>query len=123
MARIPAQSGNQGEELVVNYLMKKNFAILARNYRSRGGEIDIVAQSKNLVIFVEVKLRTKHFFDLSTVITPLKQRKIIMTAEQFLVQHDLDTVDCRFDVALVEPDVHGDLHITYLENAYQKEEW
>lgn len=123
MKSIHLHIGNHGEALIADYLTKKGYAILMRNYRTQGGEIDIIARSKEYIMFVEVKMRTKHFFDLSTSITPSKQRKIIQTAEYFLMQHALYENACRFDVALLEPDVEGKLAITYLENAYQKEDW
>lgn len=49
--------GNLGEKIACNYLMKKGFLIINRNYRSKTGEIDIIAKSKNTLVFVEVKTK------------------------------------------------------------------
>ncbi len=112
--------GNLGEELVARYLEKDGFAILARNYSVRGGEIDIIATKKELIVFVEVKTRTSQLFALSEVITYSKQKKIIFTAQHFLARHEsLDKI-YRFDVALVEG---IDSDITYLPNAFTQSDW
>ena len=112
--------GNAGEELVVHYLEKDGFTILARNYAVRGGEIDIIATKKDLVVFVEVKTRTSQLFPLSEVITLSKQKKIIFTAQHFLARNgSLDKV-YRFDVALVEG---IDSEITYLPHAFTQTDW
>lgn len=116
------QFGSSGESLVCSALRKQGFVILARNYTVRGGELDIVARKKNQIVFVEVKTRAKKFFDLSSVITRAKQGKIIHAAEQFLLEHKLEQVFCSFDVALLEPNGDGVLSLTYLADAFQKDE-
>ncbi len=112
--------GDAGEDLVARSLEKEGFSILARNYAVRGGEIDIIATKKELLVFVEVKTRVSQHFSLSEVITRSKQKKIIFTAQHFLARHgSLDKV-CRFDVALVEG---VDSEITYLPNAFMQSDW
>lgn len=116
--------GKKGEDLVALYLQQQGYTICARNYTQRCGEIDIIAQKETVRAFVEVKLRQSHYFALSEVITPSKQRKIIAAARwynsQERTQHDLIY---RFDVALLEH--HGsDYDITYIPNAFtQGETW
>ena len=114
--------GNHGEELVARALQEQGFKILARNYTSRQGEIDIVAYKKNLIIFVEVKTRSANYFDLSEVITHRKQHNIINTAKQFIAKHDYENVSYRFDVALLEPNHDGILSISYLSDAFRENE-
>lgn len=51
-------TGNKGEELAAEYLQKKGYTILAKNYRSKWGEVDIIAKQNKVVVFVEVKTKT-----------------------------------------------------------------
>lgn len=116
--------GKKGEELVVRYLQQQGFIIRACNYQQRCGEIDIIAEKENVRAFIEVKLRQSHYFNLSEVITPSKQRKIIMTARLYNSrQQDNKPMVYRFDVALLEHNGY-DYDITYISNAFtQGEAW
>ena len=109
--------GQQGEELVAQSLQKNGYEIVAHNYRQRCGEIDLIVRKKDRLAFVEVKMRRSRYFDLMTVITPSKQRKIIATAKHFLTRYPSDSFYCQFDVALVEPH-NGEYIITYVPNAF-----
>ncbi len=112
--------GTIGEKKVVNYLLQDGFTIIEQNYRVREGEIDIIAQKKELLIFVEVKTRATPTYALSEVITRSKQKKIIFTAKHFLVTHHYKNHVYRFDVALVEG---SDLTINYITNAFSENPW
>ena len=109
--------GQQGEDLVARTLEQQGFVIEARNYRKRYGEIDLIASKKELLIFVEVKRRAQKYFDLEYLITPSKQRKIIMVAKEYIVRYNQDQKVCRFDVALIVGD-----QLTYLPNAFNEGE-
>jgi putative endonuclease len=109
-----------GENLVAQTLINQGFTILERNYRRFNGEIDIIAHQKELLIFVEVKTRRSSYFDLSLVITPSKQNKIIAAAKLYLTaSKDHYTKICRFDVALVQGDPAMP-EITYIPNAFME---
>jgi putative endonuclease len=112
--------GGRGETKVVDYLVHEGFAIIERNYQIRGGEIDIIAQKKELLIFVEVKTRATPTAALSEVITRSKQKKIIFTAKHFLVTHQYHNHVYRFDIALVEG---SGLTINYIPNAFSENPW
>lgn len=115
---IRKQFGNDGEQAVANFLQRKGFTILSRNYTVKGGEIDIIAADLTTVVFVEVKARRDHYFDSGQVITPSKQQKIIYTAKTYLSTHpDLFDKICRFDVALVEQRDQQQ-KITYIPHAF-----
>lgn len=114
------KAGDVGESLVAQFLQKQGFTILARNYTKRTGEIDLVARQRNLVVFVEVKTRTKTMFDLTEVINKTKQRRIISAAKSFILEHNLYEHILRFDVALIEQLEQGS--ITYIPNAFMHEE-
>jgi putative endonuclease len=113
------QVGNAGEEQTVTYLKSQGFTIVARNYAKRYGEIDIIAQKKDVLAFVEVKFRTKQFFDTTEVITRSKQRKIIMVAKEFICSHTVENKVCRFDVALIEKETNS---LCYIPNAFTESE-
>lgn len=79
--------GNQGEDLACEYLRKQGYKILERNYRIRGGEIDIIAQDKEYLVFVEVKTRLSHDFGLPVeAITPWKIKYLLKTAQFYLLK-------------------------------------
>lgn len=109
------QLGIAGEQQVQTYLKNQGFLIKACNYRQAFGEVDIIAQKKELLIFVEVKARTNAQFDLSEVITKSKQRKIILCAHHYMSTQELYEVNARFDVALVDGN-----RITYIPDAFQE---
>ena len=111
------QRGNSAEDLVARTLEGEGFTILARNYTRRNGEIDIIASTDTVLVFVEVKMRTSAYFDLSEVITPSKQRKIIAVAQDYIARNDVQKM-CRFDVALVKGE-QKNATITYLDDAFQ----
>ena len=98
----PREIGNLGEDFTAEFLKSKGCEILARNFRIRGGEIDIVAKKGELLHIVEVKTRAPN--PLSTgdeAITPQKQAFIIRAAEAYLKKYELE-MSCVFDVAIVE---------------------
>jgi len=79
-------TGNNGEDLACEYLKKQGYKILERNYRIRGGEIDIVAMDKEYLVFVEVKTRSSHEFGFPVeAMTPWKIKFLLKTA-QFYIQ-------------------------------------
>jgi len=104
----------QGEQAVADYLKEQGFTIIARNYRQRYGEIDLIGRKKNMLTFVEVKTRTHQFIDPAEVIVSSKQRKIILTAYTFLNEYAYTDMECRFDIALVN---HAH-EIHYIANAF-----
>lgn len=90
--------GAVGEVLAARYLRKKGYTILSANYRTRFGEIDIIAANKKYIAFVEVKLRgSAAIYTPQEAVTPVKQRKIIRTAMLYLQTHETD-LQSRFDV-------------------------
>ena len=121
MSKTPEQHqlGNRGESLVAQLLENKGYTIIARNYQKRFGEIDLIAERNDVLAFVEVKTRTHELFDLSELITPTKQRKIIATAKAFIAEKHYDDKTCRFDVALLQ-DCNAD-KISYISNAFTEE--
>ena len=90
--------GAWGEERAAKYLRSKGYTILERNFRCRAGEIDIIALRGGVIAFVEVKLRRdSEFAEAREFVTPAKQRRVILTAEYWLVSHRTE-LQPRFDV-------------------------
>ncbi|HML19419.1 MAG TPA: YraN family protein [Candidatus Dependentiae bacterium] len=108
--------GDKGEALVADYLKKEKFRIIARNYRQRNGEIDLIALRDDMIVFVEVKARTHSSFDLSEVVSTTKQKRIVACARYFIVEHKMYNVSYRFDVALLENLQTG--QIVYIKDAF-----
>lgn len=116
-----AQLGAAGERAVGIFLEKQGYKILVYNYRITGGEIDLIATRKDVIAFVEVKVRTTDYFNSSNVIIPSKQRKIILSAKKFCMLHKIIYKILRFDIALLKPN-GDDFEITYIPNAFTQRE-
>jgi putative endonuclease len=110
--------GLQGETFVANFLKNRGFLILATNFKSRFGEIDIIAQKGEVVAFVEVKSRKTYYFPISQAVTYGKQKKIIKTAKYYILTHNITNKACQFDVATVLYNNHDTPQIDYIENAF-----
>jgi len=95
--------GILGENIACAELTQRGYAILERRYRTRYGEIDIVARDGEVTVFVEVKTRDGNDFgDGAEAVTPWKQRRIAKMAVDFLARHRLHDRPCRFDVVAVD---------------------
>ena len=107
-----------GESFVCEYLRKNRCRILVRNYTKRGGEIDIIAENQQYILFVEVKQRGEgSFTGAAESVTFSKRQKIIRTAEIFL-QGYKEGKQPRFDVACVGMK-NGELFLeNYIINAF-----
>jgi putative endonuclease len=94
--------GKEGESIAVQYLIKNGYKILETNYRTKLGEIDIIAKDKKTIVFVEVKARRSvHFGSPKWAVTPQKQKKISMVALYYLKTTDQSNVNARFDVVAI----------------------
>lgn len=94
--------GDSGEEGAVRFLKKKGFEIMERNFRTRFGEIDIIAIDEDMLVFVEVKVkRGEKFGDPGEMIDSRKIEKIKRTANYFLQEKDLCDIPWRIDAVLI----------------------
>jgi putative endonuclease len=101
--------GNWGESLAALHLESKGYEILERNWRTANGEIDLVVKAGQELVFVEVKTRRgKSMGAPEEGLTPRKADKLMMLAQMYVSQHDLD-VDWRIDLVAVELDSKGKL--------------
>jgi putative endonuclease len=111
--------GKTGEDLACAELLRRGYAVVARRYRRRGGEIDIVARDGRTIVFVEVKTReTREFGDGADAITGLKRMRMAQIAEDYLARHGGATVPCRFDVVVIGLDT-GQPVVEVYQNAFE----
>lgn len=106
--------GNDGENRAADFLSENSYTIIGRNWRTRCGEIDIIASKDDVLVFVEVKtLPSGSLETLSHELDLRKQRKIIETANFFLLKHrQYNNRKIRFDVIVVDmPNLPSVYHI------------
>lgn len=115
--------GHQSELLVADHLRHQGFKILELNYKKFFGEIDIIAQKKDLIVFVEVKARRNSQISMHELVRPSKQHKIIMVAQSYIGLHNLHDKVCRFDVALLHIIESKQPELTYIPNAFCQGEY
>lgn len=103
------------EESAACHLQRAGLKIEARNYRSRHGEIDLIARDGDTLVFVEVRYRrSSRYGSASATVDARKQRKLLATADSYLQRHRLDC-PCRFDVVGIEGDAQN---IQWIKNAF-----
>ncbi len=110
--------GNIGEDAATEFLVQNGYKILKRNFNfGKSGEIDIIALDGNIIVFVEVKTRSKNspYGDALFSITPQKQKHIRKAAEGYLYVNKMIDRDCRIDVITIETD-SGKNKIEHLTN-------
>lgn len=112
--------GNKGEMLAARYLMNEGYCIREYNWRSGHKEIDLIAQQRDILVFVEVKSRTSEDYgDAVSAVTPQKMQRLISAAESYIIRNKID-LQFRFDVVTVVGS--GDSHrIEHIEDAFSPE--
>ena len=112
--------GNFGEDCAAKFLEEQGYTIVARNFRIRSAEIDIIAKIAGTIVFVEVKARsnTRHGLP-SEAVTIRKQKKIIEAAGVFLQDENFCDCACRFDVIEIFLDGERVEEINHIENAFE----
>jgi len=104
MGKAAQSIGAEAERRASDYLLHRGLVMVGRNYRCRGGEIDLVMREGPVLVFVEVRARSKsNFGGAAESITSRKQARIILAARHYLARHGLD-VPCRFDALLLDGD-------------------
>ena len=93
--------GKKGEELAIEYLQKKGYKIVEKNYRFKKAEIDIIAKKENLLVCVEVKTRSSVYHGNPQDFVNSKKIKLLASAiDNYVVEKDLD-VEVRFDIIAI----------------------
>ncbi len=110
--------GKLGEDIALEFLTKKGYKLIERNYYSRFGEIDIIMKNDRYIIFVEVKLRKNNKYGTpAEFVTAKKQQKIIITAEDWLLKNKTE-LQPRFDVIEIYMPKDNKVSINHIENAF-----
>ncbi len=110
--------GQEGENRAVQYLEKLGYKIVERNYRTRAGEIDLIALHQGEVVFVEVKTRTNNAYGAPELaVNSEKQRRMIKAALVYIHCKKLHQVPCRFDVVAIS--AAKDLEVELIQNAFE----
>ena len=116
------ETGPWGEALAAEYLQKKRYSLVACNYRSRYGEIDVIVKNRKYLVFVEVKLRKSgEFAKAMEFVDRRKQERLRTTAELWLAEHETD-LQPRFDVIEIyapEGTATACPKIVHMEDAFQ----
>ena len=96
-------SGRLAEDLAARFLERHGLAVVARNFRCRGGELDLVCRDANTLVFVEVRLRRNAAYGgAAESITARKQRRVVLAARHYLATHRQSERACRFDCVLLD---------------------
>jgi len=118
MSRARQALGKTGEDLACRELERRGYVIVARRYRRRGGELDIVARDGPTLVFVEVKARAGRVFGAAAeAITGFKRRRIAQLARDYMMRHRLSACPCRFDVVSIHFDAGGPV-VEVIQNAF-----
>lgn len=133
MALISKSLGKQAEDFAYRYLKAQGLCLITRNYACRLGEIDLIMQDKEILVFVEVRYRQQQQFGHSLeTVDAYKQTKLIKTAEHYLQSNPtLAETPCRFDVLGISarkpsllqklsPSQHYPAQVEWLKNAFSR---
>jgi putative endonuclease len=111
--------GRRSEDIATKFLKERGYKILERNFRWRGGEVDIIAMDGDVVVFVEVRSLEEGLINPIETIGPKKREKIIRGATLYLLKNNLlGNIDCRFDVIGVKWGKRG-LEIEHIKDAFR----
>jgi len=114
---IPSPVARLGEEIATQYLRKKGYQIIDRNFRKGYGEIDIVATFQNILVFVEVKTRTTNLYGgAAEAISYGKLRTLIRTCEYYKMLHPKLPEEMRIDAILIDLEDNKPKNIQHIEN-------
>ncbi|KPA15952.1 Uncharacterized protein family UPF0102 domain protein [Candidatus Magnetomorum sp. HK-1] len=114
------QLGRDSEHLAAQYLKKNGYEIIQHNFRTRQGEIDIIARENNTIVFVEVKSRRSTSYGHAVqALTRKQQIRLSKTALTYLYQHQLLNRSARFDVVAIQQDPQCGLDIRLIKNAFE----
>lgn len=111
--------GTEVEREVCRYLQQQGLTLISRNYHCRGGEIDLIMQHNEVLVFVEVRYRkSSRYGSAIESVNHGKQNRLIHAATHYLQQHSGQHESCRFDVVGVSPAAQG-YQMHWIQNAFQ----
>ena len=111
--------GAHGEAVASAALVRRGYRIVERNYRTRWGELDVVAYDGDTLVFVEVKARRgAQFGEPAFAVDRRKQRRLVRLAQQYLLRRRLGEPLCRFDIVVVDERPEGPPRVDVITNAF-----
>jgi len=114
------EQGQLAEQQASEYLTRQGLKLITRNYRCRSGEIDLVMQGRDTLVFVEVRFRSDSSFGgAAASVDRRKQQKLLIAAQHYLQKHHAFNRPCRFDVVAVLPGRDGMLTFDWIKNAFE----
>ena len=119
--RASLEFGSMAEDLALRYLQNHGLTLLKRNFRSRFGEIDLIMQENNIIIFVEVRARkTTAFMHPVESVDPGKRNRILKTSQVYMQKITAwNRLDMRFDVITVTGNTARGMKINWIKAAFQ----
>ncbi|MFA5054997.1 MAG: YraN family protein [Dehalococcoidia bacterium] len=113
------ETGAIAENIATDYLLKRGYKIRERNYRTRAGEIDIIAWKDGALVFIEVRAKTgKSFGSAEESITERKKKRLVALAEAYLSDTGEQPEACRIDLIAIDLNAKGELlRLNLIENA------
>jgi putative endonuclease len=107
-------AGQAGEDQALLHLQRQGLRLRERNFRCKGGEIDLIMQERDTVVFVEVRKRAQaQYGGAAASVTPAKQRRLLIAAQFYLQRYKMPP-KCRFDVIAIDG-----AELTWLKNAIE----
>jgi putative endonuclease len=109
-------AGDSGEDQALRYLQRQSLSLVERNFRVKGGEIDLIMLDRAVLVFVEVRKRApgaEQFGGAAASVTPAKQRRLVVAAQVYLKRYTHPPA-CRFDVIAIDGD-----QLNWLKNAIE----
>ncbi len=111
--------GIEGEELAVKFLKKKGYSIIARNYKTHVGEIDIIAKDSNIIVFIEVKTRTNDSFGYPFEAVDKRKREKLKNLALLYLKKQAHEYPVRFDVISIFRMDNGEKEIEHIKDAFE----
>ena len=114
--------GERGEALAWNFLVKRGYTLLEKNYRTRFGEVDVIARKDGSLVFLEIKTRRNHDYGTpEEAVDWRKRQKLARVAQSYLQAKRLENQAARFDVLSVNWDGRQEPQFLLLEDAFSLE--
>ena len=120
MTKARQELGKWGEDLALDYLIKKGYVLIERNFSNKYGEIDLIMKDHETIVFVEVRVRSSNYSG-----TPIesinykKQKKLLAMGRVYLLKRfKTENIDCRFDALGISLETSQKPIIEHLENAF-----
>lgn len=118
MSLLRKMLGKEGEDRAAKFLAKQGYKIIERNYRTRNGEIDLIALHQAELVFVEVKTRTSNAYGAPELaVNPRKQQRMIKAALGYIKYKQLHQMPCRFDVVAIN--AASEQEVELIRNAFE----